>query len=597
MKRVLLAAFIFFSACPGLGSDCGNGVTNIGEACDDGNARGGDGCNETCTKVERCGDGITDTGEACDDGNLVSGDGCSDDCDRLELCGDGVADADEECDDGNLNNNDGCSNTCTLPGCGDTNIGANEQCDGINLGGQSCTSIGQDFIGGTLACDADCTFDTTNCTSLHCGDNILDQDEECDDGNFINNDGCSSGCKTERCGDGTPQINEQCDDGNAINSDGCDVNCTTSGCGNQIVNTNEDCDDGNIVLGDGCRSDCSAEVCGDGIVDPQEQCDDGNQNNNDACPNNCGSDPGDNDGDGFTESQGDCNDSNVDVSPANFEVLGDGLDNDCNGQLDVVLPCDSGLTASSALNFAKALGLCGDEVEAAQFVGPSVAQARAIVSSFGANNTPFEGASLVHLSTGAANTLDHNTGTDFFNTFASPVANLPRGCGAPGAVTVNDYTELELKIRVPENAHSFSFAFQFFSSEYPTFRCTQFSDTFAALITSNAFTGNITLDAQGNGVSLNSDFFQVCVDDPGPPPQDCTVAPAQTLQGTGYELDANQGGATLPLLTTAPATPGDLLRLRLLIFDEGDGVLDSSVLLDSFTWHTQTIAQPNIAPF
>ncbi|MCA9298446.1 MAG: DUF4215 domain-containing protein, partial [Phycisphaerales bacterium] len=37
------------------------------------------GCRPDCTKP-RCGDGILDAGEACDDGNDVGGDGCAADC-------------------------------------------------------------------------------------------------------------------------------------------------------------------------------------------------------------------------------------------------------------------------------------------------------------------------------------------------------------------------------------------------------------------------------------------------------------------------------------------------------------------------------------
>jgi len=37
-----------------------------------------------------------------------------------------------------------------------------EQCDGTDLGGQTCVSRG--FVGGALSCNADCTFNTSNCT-------------------------------------------------------------------------------------------------------------------------------------------------------------------------------------------------------------------------------------------------------------------------------------------------------------------------------------------------------------------------------------------------------------------------------------------------
>src|SRR5687767_4775620 len=37
---------------------CGNSVVDLGEACDDGNTGGGDGCSADCKKSELCGDAI-----------------------------------------------------------------------------------------------------------------------------------------------------------------------------------------------------------------------------------------------------------------------------------------------------------------------------------------------------------------------------------------------------------------------------------------------------------------------------------------------------------------------------------------------------------
>ncbi len=78
-------------------------------------------------------------------------------------CGNGVLDAGEECDDGNLVDQDACLATCKFNVCGDTflNVGV-EQCDGSAFGDATCSTLG--FAGGTLACTASCTFDTSGCT-------------------------------------------------------------------------------------------------------------------------------------------------------------------------------------------------------------------------------------------------------------------------------------------------------------------------------------------------------------------------------------------------------------------------------------------------
>ncbi|MEM1413734.1 MAG: fibro-slime domain-containing protein [Myxococcota bacterium] len=68
-----------------------------------------------------CGNGVVEGTEPCDDANLEIGDGCTPDC-ELEpscmggtctpTCGDGQLYPTEVCDDGNLRDGDGCSSTC-----------------------------------------------------------------------------------------------------------------------------------------------------------------------------------------------------------------------------------------------------------------------------------------------------------------------------------------------------------------------------------------------------------------------------------------------------------------------------------------------------
>lgn len=62
-----------------------------------------------------------------------------------------------------------------------------------------------------------------------CGDTHLDAGEECDDGNLINYDGCSSTCTIETpvCGNGHIEAGEQCDDSNTVSGDGCSSTCQT----------------------------------------------------------------------------------------------------------------------------------------------------------------------------------------------------------------------------------------------------------------------------------------------------------------------------------------------------------------------------------
>jgi cysteine-rich repeat protein len=79
-----------------------------------------------------------------------------------------------------------------------------------------------------------------------CGNGRVEPGEECDDGNTLGNDGCSSQCKIE-----------------------CDWMCGRLGCplcggpqsvcGNGVLNSGEQCDDGNVLSGDGCSESCQLE--------------------------------------------------------------------------------------------------------------------------------------------------------------------------------------------------------------------------------------------------------------------------------------------------------------------------------------------------
>jgi len=69
----------------------------------------------------------------------------------------------------------------------------------------------------------------------------------------------------------------------------CGDSTTAAICGNGILEGSEQCDDGNTISGDGCSSTCQLEsaVCGNGIVEGSEQCDDGNLVNGDGCSSQC----------------------------------------------------------------------------------------------------------------------------------------------------------------------------------------------------------------------------------------------------------------------------------------------------------------------
>jgi len=74
---------------------------------------------------------------------------------------------------------------------------------------------------------------------------------------------CAAARHAARCGDGVVDDPEECDDGNTADGDGCSAHCLREDmpCGNGVVDAGEDCDDGNRIDGDGCSSTCRLEIC------------------------------------------------------------------------------------------------------------------------------------------------------------------------------------------------------------------------------------------------------------------------------------------------------------------------------------------------
>jgi len=136
---------------------CGNGQTDPGETCDDGNTSNGDACPADCT-LPICGDGILEgvTGgvtETCD----PPGANCPADC-TLPVCGDNTVEAPETCDPPGVGN---CSANCRLPICGNGVVEAGEQCEPPN----------------TATCSATCQ---NQVAAPVCGNNIVQPPETCD---------------------------------------------------------------------------------------------------------------------------------------------------------------------------------------------------------------------------------------------------------------------------------------------------------------------------------------------------------------------------------------------------------------------------------
>ncbi|MDB4940786.1 MAG: hypothetical protein JWP97_320 [Labilithrix sp.] len=337
---------------------------------------------------------------------------------------------------------------------------------------------------------------------------------------------------------------------------------------------------------------------------------DGGTSGGSSCSiNNLAKDPDlDSDGDGFPLKY-DCNECDPNVNAGAFDVPGNGIDEDCNGTPDdEPADCDTGLAMTGdAFDGAAAMGLCKKATDdkmwgvvKAEWVKPdgtsqSVALGEGILSAFGVN-APQAGASMAAISSGAARAPSDSGykspgGYDKNYSHGTP-AGYPKespSCAGSGLGGLfgdsNDGAALKVTIRVPTNAKSFSYQQNFFTYEFPGYICTDFNDFFVTIMDPKPAglpDGNIAFDQDGNPISVNNSLLQVCSpQNAGNKAFPCPLGNS-TLSGTGFESHAATGWLT----TTAPVETerGKEITLMFAVWDQGDGVLDSTVLLDDFKW-------------
>jgi hypothetical protein len=300
--------------------------------------------------------------------------------------------------------------------------------------------------------------------------------------------------------------------------------------------------------------------------------------------------------------------------------------------VDKTAACDGALAVDGdAPSFAKAMGICTSAtsdgyglVSASMSRGwgqttPPHSAQWGLLPKFGSAIKPREGATLGVLSSGYGREWDDPNGkqVDFVSgpplyPNSDPSGAVPpgfpkaaKGCMQDG--TVNDMIVVKLTLTAPKDATGFQFDFDFYSSEWPNYVCSNYNDAFIAYLTSNKVKGdNISFDSNNNPVAVNNNFLTRCTPSTGvgcasgngfgmPIATAACMGGETELGGTGFgdkrttaclsgASKATVGGATGWLTTQAPIDPGETFTLELMIFDAGDEALDSSVLLDNFQW-------------
>ena len=374
----------------------------------------------------------------------------------------------------------------------------------------------------------------------------------------------------------------------------------------------------------------------------------------------CGSTDCDNDG---YAAPADCNDADALIGPEAYDFPGDGVDNDCSGKADDPIESCETIPAQAPgtpADFARAADLCAqrsitnagtpyDPLLKAEWgsvkgygsgqriwKSDTKMQQVDIVSSFG-KNTPRRGLTMFGLSNGPWGTKTPRESPALddpsFN-LADACSDIPlvgtdcdsltAGQTAGHGVSVQDWAELALWVKVPVNAKTMIFDFAFFSAEFNQFWNAALNDAFFVLVSSTQLHGvNIARDANGLAVTVNSGFFQLCPKSPGPAglssdkaaalahcvgdDGDATQSIVGSIGGTGYDgansapydgtatsTDGTKkyvyGGGSGWLTAKVPVTPGEQLSMRIIVLDTFDGLKDSAVTVDAFRWDPATSA-------
>ena len=241
--------------------------------------------------------------------------------------------------------------------------------------------------------------------------------------------------------------------------------------------------------------------------------------------------------------------------------------------------------AQAIINDPATLDLAGTDWQELATTPPAVAADPfpAAVSSLALGGFPTAATSFGILSTGDVALVDtpndsESTGAALAEVVDDGDATDKTDNGALHGDTDNDVTVLRMAVNVPPGANCISLDYRFLTDEFPEYVNETYNDAFIAEI------DNLTWSTSNDVISHTGDFATtpagepVSVDGVGG-----AAMTAEDAAGTTFD------GATGRVTTKNPITPG-AHNIYLSVFDQGDEIFDSVVLLDRLAFLNESPA-------
>ncbi|WP_224193058.1 hypothetical protein [Nannocystis pusilla] len=141
-----------------------------------------------------------------------------------------------------------------------------------------------------------------------------------------------------------------------------------------------------------------------------------------------------------------------------------------------------------------------------------------------------------------------------------------------------DYTELRFSAVAPLGTAGFAFDFAFLTAEFPPRFPGGYNDLFVAWVASERYTGNIALDPDGNPIGAVTLPYTIKLDEmPAGCGDECVDIPLRE-----FAFEGRAGTAWYQ--SEIGIDPGESIEVVFALFDVGDAIVDSVVLLDGVRW-------------